>query len=201
MPAVSSKTYLGDVISGDGSNKSNITKRITKGHGKIAQIISMIENISLGKHFCKIPILLRDTLFLSSLLTNSEVWYKITDGEIEELEMIDRTLLRRIFSVPNSTPIAGIYLEAGCMRIGTMIKARRINYLHYLAKLPQEEMLSKFSYHQWFVGGKYDWTTQVKNDLAELGLPENLEIIRKKSTLSWKTLVKKKAKEYKLENY
>ena len=158
----------------------------------------MIENISLGKHFFKIAILLRDTLFLSSILTNSEVWYNITAGEIEELEMIDRTLLRRIFSVPKSTPSAGIYLETGCMRIGTIIKARRVNYLHYLAKLPQEEMLSKFFYHQWFVGGKYDWTTQVKNDLAELGLPDNLETLRKKSTFSWKTLVKKKTKEYEL---
>ena len=43
MPAVYSDTYLGDVICGDGSNKLNIASRVAKAHGKIAQIISMIE--------------------------------------------------------------------------------------------------------------------------------------------------------------
>ena len=115
MPAVHSDIYLGDVICGDGSNKMNIAKRVAKGHGKIAHIISMIENLSLGKHYFKIAILLRDTLFLSAILTNSEVWYKLTETEIEELEMLDRTLLKRIFSVPNSRPSAALYLESGCL--------------------------------------------------------------------------------------
>ena len=117
------------------SNKLNITKRISKGFGKIAQIISMIESISLGKHYFRIAVLLRDSLFLSSILNNSEVWYKVTEGEIEELELLDRTPLKRIFCVPNSTPSAAIYLETGCMRISTIIKARRANFLHYLANL------------------------------------------------------------------
>ena len=198
MPAVHSDTYLGDVISGDGSNKLNISKRISKGHGKIAQIISMIEGISLGKHYFRIAVLLRDSLFLSSILNNSEVWYKVTEGEIEELELLDRTLLKRIFCVPNSTPSAAIYLETGCMRISTIIKARRANYLHYLVKLPEDEMLSKFFRNQWFEGGQYDWTTQIKNDLIDLDLPQNLETIRKKSTLCWKNLVRMKSRKYEL---
>ena len=58
MPAVNSNTYLLDVISGNGSNKLNISKRISKGHGKIGQIISMIESNSLGKHYFRIAILI-----------------------------------------------------------------------------------------------------------------------------------------------
>ena len=60
-------------------------------------------------------------------------------------------------------------------------------------------MLSNFFYCQWYNGAKDDWTTQVKLDLAELGLPSNLETLKRKSTLSWKNLVKKKAKEYELQ--
>ena len=132
IPAVKSDTYLGDVISGDGTNRLNIESRVNKGIGKVAQIMSMIGKISLGKHYFKIAFLLRESIFLSAVLTNSEVWYKLTKTELEELEMLDRSLIRIILAVPNSTPTAALYLETGCMSIGTIIKARRLNFLQYL---------------------------------------------------------------------
>ena len=156
MPAVSSDTYLGDVICGDGTNKLNIENRVSKGLGKIAQIMSMLDRISLGKHYFKIAFLLRESTFLSSILTNSEVWYRLTKTELEELEVLDRMLLKRILSVPNSTPTAALYLETGCMSITTIIKARRVNYLQYLVKLPKEEMLSKFFHCQCLDSCQYD---------------------------------------------
>ena len=158
MQKAKSDTYLGDVISGDGSNRLNIDSRISKGQGKIAQILSMIEKISLGKHFFKIAFLVRESIFLSSILTNSEVWYRLTKAEVDDLELLDRSLLKRILAVPNSTPSAALYLETGCLRIGTIIKARRVNYLQYLLKLPEDEMLSRFFYCQWYDSSRQDWT-------------------------------------------
>ena len=191
MPEAASDTYLGDVISGDGSNKLNIQSRVSKGLGRIAQIMSMVEKISLGRHYFKVAFLPRESIFLSSVLTNSEVWYGVTKADIEELYILDRSLLKRIFSAPNSTPTTALKLETGCMRIGTTIKASRVNYLHYLVKLTEEEMLSRFFNCQWLDEGQLDWTKQVKLDLADFNLPTNLEIIKKKSTFRWKTLVKK----------
>ena len=37
MPAVTSDTYLGDIICGDGSNKLNIENRVLKGLRKVGQ--------------------------------------------------------------------------------------------------------------------------------------------------------------------
>ena len=107
--------------------------------------------------------------------------------------------MKRIFSVPNSTPTSALYLESGCLRIGTIIKARRLNYLHYLVKLPENDMLSRFFKCQWDNPNMNDWTNQVKKDLGDLKLPKDLEKIRDKSLLSWKSLVKKMAKEFELE--
>ena len=120
MPAVESESYLGDIISGDGTNKLNIQNRVAKGLGRIAQIMSMLDKISLGKHYFKIALVLRESLFLSAVLTNSEVRYRVTQSEIEELETLDRSLLKRIFSCPSSTPTSALYLESGCIRIGTI---------------------------------------------------------------------------------
>ena len=196
MKQAASDTYLGDVICGDGSNKENIASRVSRGQGKIAEIISLIKSISLGKHYFKIAMLLRESIFITSVLTNSEVWYRVTKSEIEDLEMVDRSLLKRILSVPNSTPTAALYLETGCLRIRSIIKARRVNYLHYLVKLEKSEMLSRFFYCQWYNSNPQDWTTQVKLDLQELGLPNDLEMIEKKTKLTWKNLVKRKIKEF-----
>ena len=196
MKTATSDTYLGDVVSGDGTNKLNIANRVSRGQGKIAEIISLIENISLGKHYFKIALLLRESIFLNSILTNSEVWYRLTKSEIEDLEMVDRSLLKRILSVPNSTPTAALYLETGCIRIGTILKGRRVNFLHYLVKLGKSEMLSRFFYCQWYNSNPQDWTTQVKLDLQELNLPNDLDIIETKTKFSWKNLVKRKIKEF-----
>ena len=137
MQLVSSDVYLGDEISSDGSNRQNIQRRVSKGNGKISEIMSMLEKTSVGVHYFKIAMLLRESIFLNSVLTNSEVWYGLTSADIDLLEAVDKDLLRRIYKVPNSTPIAGLYLESGIMRIGTL-KARRVNFLHYLLTCCQE---------------------------------------------------------------
>ena len=85
------------------------------------------------------------------------------------MEALDKTLLRRIFRVPESTPIAGLFLESGCVRIGTLIKARRINFLHYMLKLSRTEMMSEFFFAQWNHSSKNDWTEQVRKDLSDFG--------------------------------
>jgi hypothetical protein len=59
--------------------------------------------------------------------------------------------------------------------------------------------LSRFFHCQWLTENQFDWTRQVKRDLAHLGLPADLEIIKKKSEFGWKVLVKKRAREYELK--
>ena len=192
MQSVESETYLGDVISGDGLNKQNISSRVSRRQGKVAEIISLIESISLGKHYFKIALLLRESIFLSSVLTNSEVYYKVTKSEIEDLEMVDRSLLKRILSVTNSTPTAAVYLETGFIKIGTILKARRVNYLHYLVKLKKTEMLSRFFYCQWYDSKPPRLDNQVKLDSEELSLPNDLDLIGNKKKRARKNLVRRK---------
>ena len=198
MESVASDTYLGDIISADGSNKLNIESRVKRGLGKVAEIMSMIQTLTAGKHYFKVALLLRDSLFISSLLFNSEVWYRISKSELNKLETLDRQLLRRICSLPNSVPSAALYLETGAVRIGTLIKARRVMYLHYLVNLPKTEMLGKFFALQWRDSKEYDWCYQVKKDLFDFNLDLDISEIKKKSVFSWKFLVKRKVKEFEL---
>ena len=93
MQKIIHDTYLGDIIANDGSNELNIKSRVGKGHGKMTQIMNSLERISLGGHYFKIALLLRESEFLSSILTKPEVWYGLSPHQVEQLEAVDRLLL------------------------------------------------------------------------------------------------------------
>ena len=133
------------------------------------------------------------------MLTNSEIWYGIMKNEVKDLEEVDRLLLRRIVEVPTSTPIESFYLELGLSPINAIIKARRINYLHYLVSLEDTEMLSRFFQSQWRFPIKNDWVNQVKDDFKDFNLNYQLSEIKLISKTSWKKRVKLKMKEYSLD--
>ena len=78
MEQVGEVTYLGEIISDDGKNTKNIKNRINKGQGIITKIMEMLENLTFGEHFFSTAVLLRESLFLNGILTNSDVWYGLT---------------------------------------------------------------------------------------------------------------------------
>ena len=200
MEGVKSDTYLGDVLSCDGKNTLNIEARVSKGLGVVSQIMDLLRNVSFGSHYFEIAKTLREAMLVNGLLTNSEVWYGLTDKEVTKLEEVDRLFMRQVLQVASTCPIEALYLEMGCVPIGNVIKARRLKYLHHLTTRDEGEMLSKVFWTQWkYPAGKSEWTEQVKNDLKEYNLGEDLEWIRSKSKESFKTLVKKKTEEIALE--
>ena len=194
-------SYLGDVISPDMKNEKNIKKRISKGLGIISEIMHMLSSISMGSHYFSIAMLLRESLFLNGILTNAEIWYKLTKKDLQELSDLDKSLLRRILKTPITVTTEAMYLELGCLDIETIIKARRINYLFYLVNCDESEMLHKFFITQWKYGKSGDWTEQVRMDLQDFGLCPNLDSIKSTSKHAFKRMVKCKAKKYALQSF
>ena len=74
MKNVESYTYLGDIISCDGKNSENIKSRVSRGLGIVTRIMNLLEEVSFGGHIMSIGILLRDSMLINGMLTNSEVW-------------------------------------------------------------------------------------------------------------------------------
>ena len=189
-------TYLGDIISKDGKNKHNIEHRVAKGIGLVSQIIEILKTVSFGEHYFEIAKTLRNSILINGILTNCEVWYGITQNELKQLEEVDRLYLRKVFNVPLTCPKESFYLELGCVPLPFIIKSRRVNYLYHLVTRNQNSMLSKFFMAQWEnPSKKNEWTEQVKVDLDQLGLSENLNWIKEKSKWGFKNLVKKQVSE------
>ena len=126
--------YLGDVICKTGKNDRNIEARVKKGYGIIKQVTSILEELCFGKFFFTVAKILRNSLFLNSILLNSEVWYDLSMKNIAELEKLDNILLRKILEAPASVPTVMLHLELGTIPIRFILKTRRIMFLQYILK-------------------------------------------------------------------
>ena len=104
--------------------------------------------------------------------------------------------MRNFFDTTVSTPVEALYLELGVISIGTIIKARRINFLHYLVSSSENEMVYNVFQAQWNRPVKNDWTLYVKQDLKDFQMECSLDNVKAKSAESFKNLVKRKANEY-----
>ena len=85
--------YLGDVLQSDGKNVKNIEERYRRGTGAVKQVCQMLDDLCLGQYHFEAGVMLRNSLVLSSLLSNSESWYNLTKRDISKLEDVDEEML------------------------------------------------------------------------------------------------------------
>ena len=182
--------YLGDIISKDGRNLKNIQNRVNKGKGIVRKIFDILEGIPFGKLYFKVAILLRNSLLVSSMLCNSEVWFNLTNSDLDLLETVDLMLLRKILDAPKSTPKEMLYLELGVMPLRDMIRQRRLNFLKYILDQKEESILSQVFEKQCEKKTKKDWVTSVLADLDLLDLNVTFADIRTMNKVKWKNMLK-----------
>ena len=192
--------YLGDLICDNGKNAKNIAQRTGKGSGIVNQIMSILSDICFGKYQFQIALLLRNSLFLSSLMTNSEAWYNVLNKDLEELEAVDEDLLRKILETPLSTPKEMLYLELGCCPIRYIIKQRRIMFLQYILKQEESSLIYKVLEAQYEKPSRNDWISVVLADMEEIELDLPLGVVAEMSVEAFgkkvKEAVQSKAVEY-----
>ena len=167
----------------------NVVARKNKSIGIIKQIGSILEEICYGDFHFEVAVMLRDSLLLNSILTNSEAWYHVKTEEIEILGKCDESLLRIFFEAPCTTPKCMLYLESGCKPIRFTIMTRRVMYLHYILNEDEHSLISRFFQAQHSEPCKDDWSSQVCEDLLSLEIYLTFEQIKKSTREQFKKLV------------
>ena len=186
---------MGDIVSSSGKNTKNIINRQNKGHSASTQVLQILDTIYFGKYYFQAAVVLRNSLLISSMLFNSEAWYNVTTAEIESLEKIDETCLRKILNAPFATPKIMLYLELGVLPIRYIVKSRRLNYLHYILNEDEKSLIYNFLQIQLQNPTLKDWGSEVKRDIEELNLGTTIEDIKNMPKNTLKKLVKTKLNE------
>ena len=187
--------YLGDLISTDGRNIKNVKARVAKGKGIVSKILSILDGIPFGDFYFEIAVILRESLLVSSMLSNSEAWYNVSNAELELLESIDVQFLRSILRSPKSTPKEMLFLELGCVPLRDIIRKRRISFLHHILNEDKDSMIFKFLETQMNSRRPKDWITQVLKDIDYLELNLNLDDVKEMKKSKLKTILNKAVKE------
>ena len=157
MELLQNDLYLGDVLQDDGKNVKNIDERYRRGSGAVKQVCQMLDELCLGSYHFEAGIILRNSLVLSSLISNSESWYNLTSRDISRLEEIDEQMLRKMLFAHSKTPIELLYLETGSIPIRFILMSRRLNFLHYILNEDENSLIYQFLMAQSKNPGKYDW--------------------------------------------
>ena len=162
-----------------------------KGFGIIAEILSILDDIPLGKYKVEIGLLLREAMLINGLLYNSEAWHNVSKKNIVKLMKVDEALLRGILKAHSKTPLEFLYLETGSVPIDWVIKSRRINYLQNILRRDKNELIKNIYNAQKDDPYKGDYVELVKDDLEKTGIVYDEVLISSMSKSKFKMLVKK----------
>ena len=143
MEKVETDKYLGDIVSSCGTSHPTIMERMRKGYGIANEILSIIDEVPLGRHRAATAIKLREAMLINGILFNSEIWYGVKESDLNQIEKVDEYLLRGIIKAHSKTPRAALYLETGCIPIRYIIKKRRLMYLHHILHRNPNELIYK----------------------------------------------------------
>ena len=191
MEESENEKYLGDYISNKGNNQKNIEARKAKGVGVINQLMGKLEGTVYGPYYFEVALILRRSHLISSILTNCEAWYGLSNADIEHLEQIDEMYLRRVLEVGGSCPKEMLYLETGTTPIRFIIKFRRLMFLHYILNEKKDSLIHRCFDVQKRKPSKNDWILSVYEDLEELDIMIDFEQIKSLSNYQLKAFLKK----------
>ena len=117
-------------------------------------------------------------MLLSVLTYNLEVSMNLTKKDLKQLDEVDCFLLKKMLNLSSKASRTLIDGELGIISVEFHLKQKRILYLHHLLS-SETESLARDILNQMIQNPKYgDWLNEVKNDLQDFGLSNDLEEIK-----------------------
>ena len=208
MKTVNEQLYLGEIITNDCSNEKNVQAKIAKGKGVIGEIIFILNNAHFGSYYFEALKLMRESLFISVITNQSEIWFNTTEKQLRQLESLDANLLSRAFESNSRTSYCVMLLEMGIKPIRHHIKQKRMVYFHKLLTNGMSTLPSQVLQEQMKNTMKGDWYNDCIKDMKDMSMTKeetmSLSIIGMKKALKVATdtsafefLLKQKGKQSK----
>ena len=193
MKMVSSDKYLGDQISGLGSDAS-VSGTIAKRKGKVIQTIFEIRAIidDCRSHVIgaiQTGLEIWEMAVLPYLTNNSATWYGMSDNTLDELDSLQKLFYRVLLQVPTGCPIPMLYWDCGGLLMSNIIIMKKLILLHHIATL------SPNSYaHQIYLVQKKLKLPGLVQECEKFLVQFNVTKIEVYTKLQWKLFVKKHIK-------
>ena len=192
MREASKVKYLGDFLNAQGNNNDTINDRVNRAIGIKSQISSLLQSLSLGSYYFEIAMILRESMFLNSILVNSETWYGVNKRQIELLEAADVRLFEVFFKSHSKTVRNAYFAETGLLKINHIMSKRRLMFLQMILKRNDSDLLKKVYLAQSLRTCKNDWWKLVNFDKTFYNINLSDDQISKMSKGLYKKVVEEK---------
>ena len=192
MKNVKHASYLGDIISEQGTIDETVKQRSQKAVGIISQISSILSSVCLGSFHFDIAMVLRDALFTNSILVNSEVWHNVQAKHVQSLEQSDLNLMKKILNSHSKTATEAYFLELGKYPLRFTLSKRRFMYLWHLLHRDTNELIRKVYQAQKCQYNPGDWFCIVSEERKKYDILESDDEIASMTKQKFKSIVEEK---------
>ena len=121
--------------------------------------------------------------------------YKVKESEYRALEMIEESILKKVFKTKKSCPRHIMYLEAGMVPARYQVERQVLNFLHYILQQDKNSLLFQMLSAMIEKPTRNDWASFAKLLVQKYNLNLTLLEIENMKTSSFKKLVKTKMEE------
>ena len=158
-------------------------------------MFSIVQNITFGCHSIETLLLLYNSLFLSTVLYNSQSWSVLTNTEIHELKTCQMRLLKRIVKAPKAAPNAIVLLELGVLPLEFEIYSKKLMFLQHILKLNENDPVRKVYEEQMKYKRERNWTNEVWRIKKLMDVEVSDQYVSEISKTAWKNIVNKATRE------
>ena len=187
-----SEKYLGDFFSSDGKQDKTISDRILRAYSYLSEIRALLTDMPFGKRKLQIGLMLRDAMFLNGVRFNSEAWHSVLLKHLDELELIDKSLMRFIIGSHAKTPSEILYLETATLPLRYVISIRRIFYFQTIVTRSEAELTRRIYNAQKSNPIKGDWIQYLKEYFQLIGEELNEKAAQETPKAEYKKVIKYK---------
>ena len=182
--------YLGDIISQDGKNTTNLKERKNKVNVGVRSIVTCCNSGVMKKMATQIASYLYETEIIPALLYNCETW-NLSNAEKKFLDQIELQAWKKLIGLPNTTPSAGIMHTIGSLFPSIRVEQKQLIYLQKVLQRNNEHWTKATLMAM--NDKKVGWAKQINSILEKWGLEPEWENIKNKRKKEWTQLVNEAA--------
>ena len=176
--------YLGMVINKLGSLKDHVLE-LNRKYERINREINAIgAKHQVGKEEIRVKLKLYETCLMPALLYGLDAWGKIDKDEMNEIEKIQVTALKRIFNVTISTSNIGLIMETGTWQVNQRIQYSVMMLYYNIMNSDHKRVARKIIAEQAKNNHKNTMISKVKQIAQEIGL--EIKNVENMSKSKWK---------------
>ncbi len=185
LEEVTSTKVVGDNFNQKGNNTTLIEHRVKLGKGVTNSILAMCNETTYGSHRIEVLLLLYKTVFIQTIIFNSQAWSHITEDDLKALRTVQLRCLKRILWTAQSTPNSHVFLELGVLPIEYEIQIKQCTHLYHILSLPSDHPIRHIYNEQLRYPDENNWANNMNRMRDTYSFPED-DAILEMSRDSWK---------------